>query len=64
MMKLYNLRILIILQEIESLAKQIGIDYETEKKKYFWFLVQANYLLFFENLGFKPRITSRLAESG
>ncbi len=28
-------------QEIQNLAKEIGIDYETEKEKYLWFLIQV-----------------------
>lgn len=30
--------------EVQSLARQIGIDYETEKEKYLWFLAQVDYL--------------------
>ena len=29
-------------KEVQSLAKQIGIDYETEKDKYLWFLAQVS----------------------
>jgi hypothetical protein len=36
-----NLYNQLISQELENLAQQIGIDYENEKKKYHWFLVQV-----------------------
>jgi len=32
-------------KEVQSLARQIGIDYETEKEKYLWFLAQVHFFI-------------------